>query len=197
MDCLVDSNNQIIYGQWKGRPQVTWELRLVCQPLGPAGQRTFSLLLQPNSTASYCLPPGRYQINHIEYSSSDYYLQKSFPLLGCTFDVQPNAINYIGTLHTQYRWTPAKEMAVVPTYIVKHRGMGSSASLAAIQPFGLVGGLIVGVVGGLADAEIRQRASRTVPYHALRILDDSTFHPVFQGKLPIRHAPILLDRQVL
>lgn len=195
IECLVDSNNQIVYGQWKGSPQAEWEVRLVCEQIGPTEPKPFSLLLEPNSTSSYCLAPGRYKLNYIEYSSSDYYLHRSYPLLDCTFDVQSNMINYIGTLQTEYRWAPSDGMAVVPTVVVKHRGMNAAAAMAAVQPFGVIGGLVVSVVGALSDSDVRKRASRTTPYHALRIVVDPAFRPVFQGRLPIRHAPILLNRQ--
>lgn len=187
IECLVDSNNQVVLGKWKSDPEVVWDVELVCQKADSPNGQTVSLVLEQNRTSSYCIGPGDYKIVRIKFSSSDEYLEESDSLHFSRFSVYDNSITYIGTLHTEYKRNLRPGMTAIPTNIIRRRGMAGSGAAAV---FGAVGG----VVGYLSDQQVLEQAHRSRTLHGLSVLIDPTYTPIFTGSLQLKNSPIILEQ---
>jgi hypothetical protein len=181
--CLVDSNNHIAFGQWSDDPEVVWDVELICQRLGIPNVKPAALILHANESSSYYLDPGEYRILYIRFTYSDEYIHQTDTLPNTRFRVSNDAITYIGSFYSEYKWHVSPAATIIPGTVLRDKGMGAAGAV-----FG-------GVIGYLADRQILDRAISNSPYHALTITDDPTYVPVFRGSLPLIHQPIQLDEQ--
>jgi len=179
IECLIDSNNQIVVGKWKYDPEVVWDVELVCQRSDSPHSQPLSLILEQNRVSSYCIDPGEYKIVCMKFSSSDEYLEVSDSLQFSKFKVLDNSITYIGTLHTEYKRNLSPGMTAIPTNIIHRRGMA---------------GGVVGIVGYLSDQRLLEQARRSMVLHGLRVSIDSSYKPVYTGGLQVRQSPIILEQ---
>ncbi len=185
--CLIDSNNQIAYGEWKRDPEVVWDVELICQRIDSVDSKLFSIILEENRVSSYYIEePGEYEIIYIKFSYSDEYLDQSDTLFCSRFRVFDNAVTYLGTFHSEFKWNLTSDMKHIPTNIIKRKGMGAVPMITG-------GGLVGGLLGYLADQEIRERETRKAPLHGLKVTIDSSYKSLNYSHLKLMQSPVILD----
>ncbi len=184
IECLIDSNNQIVIGEWKKKIGF-WNIELMCQKEGNPDAELFSIVLQPNQKVSYCIEPGEYRIVYLRFRSTDNYLDCSDSLCCSRFTVARNAITYIGTFELEYRWKPSSGMTMIPFKVLHHQGMNST-----YPPMGLVGGALQ----YYADKEKAEKEAKETPFHALKIINDSSYVPLFKEHLPLNFCPVGIQK---
>jgi hypothetical protein len=187
IQCLIDSNNQIAFGKWKRDPEVIWEISLRCRKTNIPNAEPFIIILIPNQVSSYCIESGEYEILNINFIyNGDYqYLDVSDSLNNYRFKVNNDAITYIGSLHSEYKWNLSSDMVLIPTKIVRYKSQGYYPNL------GLLGALAVGLIEE-DRAKNRQKLSCS---HGLRIRIDSNYAPISSNKLPLIMSPIYIGGQ--
>jgi hypothetical protein len=185
IECLIDSNNHIAYGEWKRDPEVIWNIELVCQKANAPNSDPFSIILEANRVSSYCIPSGEYKILYINFFY-DEYLDQSDSLKFSRFEVHKNAITYIGTFHSEYKWNLTQGVNYIPVRIIKR---GSSGAAAAGVMFGAIGGL----VAGLAEEENLNRERKSACFHGMSVTIDSSFKLLFKGSLPLIQSQVIIE----
>jgi hypothetical protein len=186
--CLIDSNNQIVYGEWNKDPEVVWEVSFICRKLDVSNSEPFSIILTANQVSSYCIEPGDYKILCIKFSYSDEYLDQSDSLYNSGFKVSKDAVTYIGNIHAEYKRNLSPGMINIPTKVIKYKNSGYAAGAM----FGAVGGLI----GALADEEKIKKQQKSACLHGLQVKIDSSYKPSYKGRLPLIQSPVLIERPV-
>ena len=184
IDCLIDSNNHIVYGQWKKDPEVVWAVELNCKRIDVPDSQPFSFILEANQVSSYCIDPGDYKILGIKFNY-DEYLDQSIPLNFSRFKVYDNAVTYIGRIHSEYKRNLSAGVNLIPTVIIRRPSQG----FAAASMFGAVGG----IVGDLADKDNLDRTKKRAGLHGLSVAIDSSYKSIFKGRLPIIQSPASIE----
>ncbi len=185
IECLIDSNNQVAYGEWKEDPEVVWDVEFICQRIDTPNAKPFAFVLEANKVSSYCIDPGEYKISKIRFSYSDQYLDEDFSLHSGRFTVAPNAITYIGTIHSEFKRHLGSGVIPIPTIVVNR------PSIAI--PGGVIFGIAGGVVGALSEQDNIKRERDSACQHGLRVTMDTSCTPTFKGNLPVIHTPLIIE----
>lgn len=135
--CLVDENNEVIYGEIPKKFGGTWDLAMKVKPADDPNGKAFILYLEANREFSFCLPPGRYVVDGLVfnrgYSFSD--IAVSVPAL--SFTCLDNKTNYIGDIYLD-----SLVQDVTPNVIECRIGSRPSDATVGLM-FGLIGAALV------------------------------------------------------
>ena len=88
----------------------------------------FLLFLRQIEYRHIAFHPGEYKILYINFFY-DEYLDQSDSLKFSRFEVHKNAITYIGTFHSEYKWNLTQGVKPIPTMIVRRKNMSGQVSL--------------------------------------------------------------------
>lgn len=129
----------------------------------------------------------RVQILNINFNyNGDYqYLDVSDSLNNCRFKVNNDAITYVGSLHSEYKWNLSPDMVFIPTKIARYKSQGYYPNL------GLLGALAVGLI----EEDRMKNRQKLSSSHGLRIKIDSNYVPISSNKLPLITSPIYIGIQ--
>jgi hypothetical protein len=206
IQCLIDSENTVIFGDWGSNSVLFEKMVMICRRVSPTPSDYFFIILKPNQTVSYCAESGEYTVSYLAFGNiitKDIDLSDS--LINCNFIVKPNMTNYLGSIYLQYKYKPLSNMTIVPCSFVCQpriysRGIGTFDGTALSMP---IGGATVslpiedfirfGYGSDLLESskrnKITEEAKLNDPKHALHLTRDSLFVPVNKKNLPIYHCP--------
>jgi hypothetical protein len=189
IECLIDSNNRVRFGKWKGSSIAFWNIELLCQRSGAPDSKPVTMVLEPNRKVSYCVDAGEYKVIRIRFRGFDDFVNQSDSLCCTRFTVKQNAITTLGKVELKYTWTPPSDFAIIPITVIHRPGMNETTPFLG----GAIGGAVGGVLQHLADREQAENERMASPFHALRIKIDSAYTPVSKSGLPLHFSPLNYD----
>ncbi|MBL7996321.1 hypothetical protein JNM05_13205 [bacterium] len=97
--CLIDENNDVIYGSIPKKYGGTWDMDIMLAPVNVPGGKAITLRLEANKEFAFCLEPNEYLVGNIMFNRGNDYIDvgKDIPVL--KFMAQSNKWNYIGDIY--------------------------------------------------------------------------------------------------
>jgi hypothetical protein len=166
---IIDSAGNCVYGDIPGMfCTKVISLRVYLDRENGSLKENLYWDMEPNENFAYCMKPGKYTINRIEFYSA-YGEDESISIPFSAINVDSNKTNYIGNIILCSASSTKQNIYKVPFKTVSDK-----KQVGATATFGLLGGLLYGLS--------KSTSADSSKYYALVIKNDSTFSPSSKQK---------------